>query len=162
MFYSRSFRAASETLLEIAADPRHLGACIGVLAVLHTWSQNLRHHPDLHCLVPAGGLAFNNSRWIPTRHRGFFLPVRVLSRIFRDKLLAFLKRSYRRSRTLFRRQAGWAINTTRISISAWRLAPNRLGGLLQASVRRTRVCAEVPDPLQALRRHLQRQTPQPR
>ena len=58
------FRAASETLLKIAADPRHLGARIGVLAVLHTWSQNLRHHPHLHCLVPAGGLALDNSRWI--------------------------------------------------------------------------------------------------
>jgi hypothetical protein len=106
LFCSLLFRAASETLLEIAADPRHLRACIGVLAKLHTWSQNLRHHPRLHGLVRAGGLAFNNSRWIPTRRRGFFLPVRVLSRIFRGKLLAFLKRSYRRSRTLFRRQAG--------------------------------------------------------
>ena len=56
LFYTLLFRAASETLLKIAADPRHLGARIGVLAVLHTWSQNLRHHPHLHCLVPAGGL----------------------------------------------------------------------------------------------------------
>jgi hypothetical protein len=70
----------SETLLEIVADPKHLGARIGVLAVLHTWSQNLRHHPHLHCLVPAGGLAFDISRWVATR-RGFFLPVRVLSRM---------------------------------------------------------------------------------
>ena len=69
LFYSLLFRAASETLLEIAADPRHLGARIGVLAVLHTWSQNLRHHPHLHCLVPAGGLALDNSRWIATRSR---------------------------------------------------------------------------------------------
>jgi hypothetical protein len=74
LFYSLLFRAASETLLEIAADPRHLGARIGVLAVLHTWSQNLRHHPHLHCLVPAGGLALDNSRWIATRRRGFFFP----------------------------------------------------------------------------------------
>ena|SRR5215472_13969939 len=89
LFYNLLFRAASETLLEIAADPRHLGAHIGVLAVLHTWTQTLRHHPHLHCLVPAGGLALDNSCWISTR-RGFFLPVRVLSRIFRGKLLAFL------------------------------------------------------------------------
>jgi hypothetical protein len=101
LFYNLLFRAASETLLKIAADPRHLGARIGVLAVLHTWSQNLRHHPHLHCLVPAGGLAFNNSRWIPTRRRGFFLPVRVLSRMFRGKLLAFLKQSYRRGELCF-------------------------------------------------------------
>ena len=95
LFYSLLFRAVSETLLQIAADPRRLGARIGVLAVLHTWSQNLRHHPHLHCLGPAGGLAFDNSRWIGTRRRGFFLPVRVLSRMFRGKLLAFLKQSYR-------------------------------------------------------------------
>jgi len=101
LFYSLLFRAASETLLEIAADPRHLGARIGVLAVLHTWSQNLRHHPHLHCLVPAGGLALDHSRWIAPRLRGFFLPVRVLSRMFRGKLLAFLKQSYRRGELCF-------------------------------------------------------------
>jgi hypothetical protein len=101
LFYTLLFRAASETLLKIAADPRHLGARIGVLAVLHTWSQNLRHHPHLHCLVPAGGLAFNNSHWISTRRHGFFLPVRVLSRMFRGKLLAFLKLSYRHGELCF-------------------------------------------------------------
>ena len=100
LFYGLLFRAASQTLLEIAADPRHLGARIGVLAVLHTWSQNLRHHPHLHCLVPAGGLARDNSRWLRTR-RGFFLPVRVLSRMFRGKLLAFLKQAYRRKELCF-------------------------------------------------------------
>jgi putative transposase/transposase-like zinc-binding protein len=94
LFFRLLFRATSETLLEIAADSRHLGARIGVLAVLHTWSQNLRYHPHLHCLVPAGGLALDNSHWVPTRH-GFFLPVRVLSRMFRGKLLAFLKQAYR-------------------------------------------------------------------
>ena len=101
LFYNLLFRAASETLLEIAADPRHLGARIGVLAVLHTWSQNLQHHPHLHCLVPAGGLALDHSRWAATRHRGFFLPVRVLSRMFRGKLLTFLKQSYRRGELRF-------------------------------------------------------------
>jgi hypothetical protein len=100
LFYNLLFRAASETLLEIAADPRHLGARIGALAVLHTWSQNLRHHPHLHCLVPAGGLSHDNSRWIATRP-GFFLPVRVLSRMFRGKLLAFLSQSYRRNQLCF-------------------------------------------------------------
>ncbi len=94
LFYNLPFRSASEALLEIAADPRHLGARIGVLAVLHTWSQNLGHHPHLHCLVPAGGLAPDRSRWVRSR-RNFFLPVRVLSRMFRGKLLAFLKQSYR-------------------------------------------------------------------
>jgi hypothetical protein len=97
LFYSLLFRAASETLMEIAADPCHLGA----LAVLHTWSQNLGHHPHLHCLVPAGGLALDHSRWIATRRSRFFLPVRVLSRMFRGKLLAFLKQSYQRSQLCF-------------------------------------------------------------
>jgi hypothetical protein len=101
LFYSVLFRAASETLLEIAADPRHLGARIGILAVLHTWSQNLQFHPHLHCLIPAGGLAFDHSRWIATKRHGFFLPVRVLSRMFRGKLLSFLKRSYRRGELCF-------------------------------------------------------------
>src|ERR1700751_5206830 len=101
LFYNLLFRAASETLLKIAADPRHLGARIGALAVLHTWSQNLRLHPHLHCLVPTGGLALDHSRWVGTRRGGFFLPVRVLSRMFRGKLLAFLKRSYRRNQLYF-------------------------------------------------------------
>src|SRR4030081_3304476 len=85
---------------EMLLEPRHVGARIGALAVLHTWSQNLRHHPHLHCLVPAGGLALDHSRWVATR-RGFFLPVRVLSRMFRGKLLAFLKQSYRRIELCF-------------------------------------------------------------
>jgi hypothetical protein len=100
LFYNLLFRAASETLLQIAADPRHLGARIGALAVLHTWSQNLGHHPHLHCLVPAGGLALDRSRWVRSR-RDFFLPVRVLSRMFRGKLLAILKQSYQRSELCF-------------------------------------------------------------
>ena len=79
LFYGLLFRAVSQTLLEIAADPRHLGAHIGFLAVLHTWSQNLLLHPHVHCVVPAGGLAPDGSGWIRCR-RNFFLPVRVLSR----------------------------------------------------------------------------------
>ncbi len=101
VFYAMLFRAASETLLEIAADPRHLGARIGILAVLHTWSQNLRFHPHLHCLIPAGGLAPDHSRWIANKRHGFFLPVRVLSRMFRGKLLSFLKRSHRSGELCF-------------------------------------------------------------
>ena len=93
LFYSLLFRAVSRTLLEIAADPRHLGAHIGILAVLHTWSQNLMHHPHVHCVVPAGGIAPDGSRWIRCRQK-FFLPVRVLSRLFRGKFLAFLRQAF--------------------------------------------------------------------
>src|SRR5690349_9719283 len=80
--YDILFRAASETLRRIAADPQHLGAEIGFIAVLHTWGQNLMHHPHLHCLVPGGGIAPDGTRWIPSRP-DFFLPVRVLSQMFR-------------------------------------------------------------------------------
>jgi hypothetical protein len=97
VFYGLLFRAVSETLLEIAADPRRLGAQIGFLAVLHTWSQNLLHHPHIHCVVPAGGLAPDGSEWIRCR-RKFFLPVRVLSRLFRGKFLAFLRDAHAKGR----------------------------------------------------------------
>jgi Putative transposase len=83
-------RAAAETLIEVAADPRHLGAEIGVLAVLHTWGQNLELHPHVPCVVPGGGLSPDGTRWIGSRP-DFFLPVRVLSRVFRGKFLAGLR-----------------------------------------------------------------------
>jgi hypothetical protein len=92
-FYTLLFRALAETLLTIAADRRRLGARLGFLAVLHTWSQNLLFHPHLHCLVPAGGLALDRSRWIPCRPK-YFLPVEVLSCMFQKKLLAFLKAAF--------------------------------------------------------------------
>jgi hypothetical protein len=89
--YAILFKAAAETLITIAADPRHLGARIGLTAVLHTWGSALTHHPHLHCIVPGGGLSPDGERWISCRP-GFFLPVRVLSRLFRrlflDKLAA--------------------------------------------------------------------------
>ena len=93
LVYGLLFRAASETLLQIAADPKHLGAEIGVLAVLHTWGQNLSHHPHLHCVIPGGGLSPDGSRWISCR-AGFFLPVRVLSRLFRGKFMAYLREAF--------------------------------------------------------------------
>src|SRR5262249_17961683 len=83
------FRTAAETLRIIAADPAHLGAEIGLLAVLHTWGQNLHLHPHVHCVVPGGGLSLDGTRWVACRP-GFFLPVRVLSRLFRRLFLAEL------------------------------------------------------------------------
>jgi hypothetical protein len=88
--YAILFKAAAETLNTIAADPRHLGAEIGFVAVLHTWGQNLQHHPHVHCLVPGGGLSLDGTRWVSCR-RGFFLPVRVLSRLFRRLFLEKLR-----------------------------------------------------------------------
>jgi len=91
--YAILFRAAAETLRTIAADPRHLGAEIGFFAVLHTWGQNLLHHPHLHCVAPGGGLSPDGQRWIACRP-GFFLPVRVLSRLFRRLFLEALERAF--------------------------------------------------------------------
>ena len=91
--YEMLFRAASRTLLKIAADPKHLGAEIGFLAVLHTWGQTLLHHPHLHCVVPGGGLSPDGRQWIACR-TGFFLPVKVLSRLFRRLFLEALKEAY--------------------------------------------------------------------
>jgi hypothetical protein len=93
LVYGLLFHAASATLLEVAADPKHLGARIGFLTVLHTWGQTLQHHPHVHCVVPGGGLAPDGTRWVPARKR-FFLPVRVLSRVFRGKFLAGLKAAH--------------------------------------------------------------------
>jgi Putative transposase/Transposase zinc-binding domain len=84
--YGLLFKAATRTLATIAADPKHLGAEIGLTAVLHTWGQNLDHHPHVHCIVPGGGISPDNGRWISCRP-GFFLPVRVLSRLFRRLFL---------------------------------------------------------------------------
>jgi len=93
ILYALLFAAASETLLELAADPKRLDAQIGITAVLHTWGQNLLFHPHLHCVATGGGLSADGRRWIPTRE-GYFLPVQVLSRLFRGKFLAKLKHLY--------------------------------------------------------------------
>jgi hypothetical protein len=95
--YGLLMRAAAETLLEVAADPDHLGAEVGVLAVLHTWGQNLALHPHVHCVVTGGGLAPDESRWVAGRG-DFFLPVRVLSRVFRGKFLSGLRAAFKRGR----------------------------------------------------------------
>jgi hypothetical protein len=89
--YGALFRAAADSLAELAADPKHLGAEVGFLAVLHTWGQTLTLHPHVHCVVPGGGLSPDGQRWVPCRP-GFFLPVRPLSRLFRGKYLAALHR----------------------------------------------------------------------
>ncbi len=94
VLYGLLFRAAAETLSTIARDPKHLGAKIGFTAVLHTWGQRLLHHPHLHCVVPAGGLSADERCWIGAREH-FFLPVRVLSRLFREKYLCYLRQAYR-------------------------------------------------------------------
>lgn len=91
--YGILFQATAETLKTIAADPKHLGAEIGFFAVLHTWGQNLQFHPHLHCVVPGGGLSPDGERWVPCRPN-FFLPVHVLSRLFRRLFLESLRKAF--------------------------------------------------------------------
>ena len=98
--YGILFRATAETLQTIAGDGRHLGAQIGFFAVLHTWGQNLSHHPHLHCVIPGGGLSPDRSRWISCRP-GFFLPVRVLSRLFRRLFLHYLEDAFQAGKLEF-------------------------------------------------------------
>ena len=101
--YNLLFRAAAQTMLQLATDPKHLGADIGFLAVLHTWGQNLHLHPHLHCVVPGGGIATDGSRWVSCRP-GFFLPVRVLSQLFRGKFLAFFEEGFQQHEFRFHGQ----------------------------------------------------------
>jgi hypothetical protein len=98
--YQILFRATSQTLLTIARDPKHLDAAIGFFAVLHTWGQNLLHHPHLHCVVPAGGLSADRKRWIACK-KNFFLPVRVLSRLFRRVFLDDLAVAFQNGKLSF-------------------------------------------------------------
>jgi hypothetical protein len=98
--YDLLFRTSAETLLEVARDPKHLGAEIGFFSVLHTWSQKLELHPHVHCVVPAGGLSVDHTRWIKSRY-DFFLPVEVLSRVFRGKFHEALKRAFHDGKLTF-------------------------------------------------------------
>lgn len=122
LVYDLLFRAAADTLLEVAADPKHLGSQIGFVGVLHTWGQNLLHHPHVHFVVPGGGIAPDQATWKKCR-AGFFLPVRVLSRVFRGKFLAGLREAYSQGRLAFRgqlRSCGTAHGFQRIVAEAYR------------------------------------------
>ena len=93
LMYDLLFRSVSETLAELSHDPKHLGARIGVIGILHTWGQNLMDHPHVHCIVTGGGLSPDERRWVSCR-KGFFIPVRVMSELFRGKFLDLLKKSF--------------------------------------------------------------------
>jgi predicted Zn-ribbon and HTH transcriptional regulator len=101
LLYNLLFRTSAETLLEVAADPKHLGAQIGFLSVLHTWGQRLGHHPHIHCVAPGGGVSLEGGEWKKPPRHGFFLPVRVLSRVFRSKFVVGLKCLFRRRQLQF-------------------------------------------------------------
>ncbi len=100
ILFSLLFEATATTLLEVAADPKHLGAEIGFFGILHTWGQTLQQHPHIHCVVPGGGLSLDHSHWISSRSN-FFLPVKVLSRVFRGKFRAGLRRAFHNKQLAF-------------------------------------------------------------
>ena len=98
VLYDLLFRSASETLMELANDPEHLGAKIGVIGILHTWGQNLMDHPHVHCIVTGGGI--DGERWLSCR-KGFFIPVRVMSALFRGKFLSHLNNHFKKGKLAF-------------------------------------------------------------
>ncbi|HXM93599.1 MAG TPA: IS91 family transposase [Candidatus Dormibacteraeota bacterium] len=100
ILYDLLFRASAETLLEVARDPRHLGAELGFFTVLHTWSQKLGLHPHVHCVIPAGGLSLDHTHWLKSRYQ-FFLPINVLRRVFRGKFVAGLQRAFQEGQLNF-------------------------------------------------------------
>jgi hypothetical protein len=103
VMYGLLFKAASQTILELAKDTRHLGADTGLITVLHTWGQNMMEHPHLHCIMPAGGLSFDNGHWVHTNKKDdFFIHVKVLSRKFRGKFLALLEKAYQKGELVFK------------------------------------------------------------
>ena len=135
VIYDLLFAVAAETLRTIAADPKHLGAQVGVTLVLHTWGSALTHHPHVHGIVPGGGLAADGERWVACRP-GFFLPVRVLSRLFRRRFLEELAAAHRGGRLQFFGEDAGLVDAR--AFAQW-LAPLRslrMGRLRQASLRR--------------------------
>jgi hypothetical protein len=112
--YGILFRAASETLRILGRDPKHLGADVGCVAILHTWGQTLQHHPHLHCVVPGGGISPDAKRWVACRP-GFFLPVRVLSRLFRGRFLMHLQQAVDQRKIQFHGQLASLVHK-----SSWR------------------------------------------
>ena len=98
--YSMLFKASSETLKELAADPKYMEANIGFISILHTWGQNLMDHPHIHCIVTGGGLSFKNKEWLSSK-KNFFLPVKVISSLFRGKFMHYLKQKYHENKLFF-------------------------------------------------------------
>ena len=146
--YGLLFTAAAETLTTIAADPKHLGADIGVTAVLHTWGQNLDHHPHVHCIVPGGGISPGGERWVSSR-RNFFLSVRVLSRLFRRLFLEGLEQTACGRRASVLQRPGAARRYGAVPGSTGTTAAIRVGGLCEAAVRRPRAGARLSRALYA-------------
>ena len=152
VIYDLLFSVAAGTLRTIAADPKHLGADVGATLVLHTWGSALTHHPHVHGIVPGGGLAIDDQRWVHCRPG--FLPVRVLSRLFRRRFLEQLEQAHRAGQLQFFGEHAPLAGAQAFAM-ARADARLRMGGLCQAPVCRTRGGARLSVPLHAPRRHLE-------
>src|ERR1700730_15628790 len=140
--YGLLFRTSAETLLEVARAPRQLGAEIGFFSVLHTWSQKLNIHPHVHCVVPAGGLSLDHTRWVRSRDN-YFLPKELLRRVFRGKFVAALKQAFRDGQLKLARRPDTPCSDQDLRCQAATTLPTRLAGLLETSLRWTRICAAI-------------------
>jgi predicted Zn-ribbon and HTH transcriptional regulator len=155
--YNLLFQASAATLLEVAADPAHLGAESGFLSVLHTCGQNLQAHPHVHCVVPAGGLSPDHLHWTDAR-TSFLLPVKVLSRVFRGKFVSGLKRLFRQHKLSFLRHSAAVVRFQSLLRVPAPTVPAGLDRLRQTPIRWTRARTALPGSLHPSRRHLKSQT----
>ena len=154
VIYDLLMKAAAETTLAIAADPKRLGARIGITAVLHTWGSALTHHPHVHMIVPGGGLSLDGARWVASRSN-FLVHVNVLARLFRGKMLAMLMRCARRRPVDVLQHACRTCRQEDVQALHRPAAAHQVGGLLQGAVRRARAGAALSLPLHPSCRHLQ-------
>jgi hypothetical protein len=154
VFYDLLFASASETLIEVARNPERLGADIGVLAILHTWGQNLLLHPHIHCVIPAGGLSADRAQWVRTQQR-FLLPIRILRKVFRGKFLDGLRRLHRSGQLRCQGLAAEFEDRKQLSRLVGPLYRKGLGRLYQEGHGRTRAGAALSRSLHPSHRHLQ-------
>jgi hypothetical protein len=154
VIYDLLFKVSAETMLTIAADPKHLGARIGITSVLHSWGSALTHHPHVHMIVPGGGISLDGARWVACR-KGFFLPVRVLSRLFRRLFLEKLVAAPPSRPPQLLRQPHTSGRCAILRGLSRAAAQGRVGRLRKAPVRRTRGRAGLSVALYPPRSHRQ-------
>ena len=152
--YDLLFRTAAETLLTIAADPKHLGARIGATAVLHTWGSAMIHHPHVHMIVPGGGISLDGTCWVHCKP-GFLLPARVLSRLFRRLFSGGARRCPRGGPASVLRRDRGPLSSPGLRRASRAAQEEGLVRLRQGALRRTRSGARLSRPLHPSRRHLE-------
>jgi hypothetical protein len=155
LLYNLLFRCVAATLLEVAANPKRLGAEIGFLCVLHTWGQTLMHHPHIHCVVPAGGFAPGRTRWIKPKSAGFFLPTEVLSEVFRGKFTEALKRPFPPEEARLSRIIGVAGGAAFLRTFPAYTPQPQVGRICEEALRRTGARAALSGKVHPSGRHLE-------